>query len=122
MDHTPQTSLIVSSFQPQQLREYELRIPTENDFASLSELQDLAFVEKRGWFQPIFDCRTSNQRAYEFYAQNFPSKIYNLAMIASISTVWDHCTHTAAFKINFLVDKHTHINNSELKDFKVGDD
>jgi hypothetical protein len=97
MNHMPLSSLIVSSFQPQQLREYELRIPTENDFASFSELQDLAFVEKRGWCQPIFHCRTSNQRACEFYAQNFPSKIHNLAMIASISTVWDHCMHTAAW-------------------------
>lgn len=60
---------------------YELFIPNTKDFASLCELQDLAFVEKRVWCRPISDCRSAYQQAYEFYARSFPNKLQHCRII-----------------------------------------
>jgi ribosomal protein S18 acetylase RimI-like enzyme len=62
-------------------REYQLLIPTKKNFASLCELQDLAFEEKRGCCQPIIDCRTAYHRTYEFYANSFPNKLQHCRII-----------------------------------------
>lgn len=64
-----------------QVHDYELKIPTKNEFASLCALQDLAFEEKRGWCQPIQDCRMAYQRAYDFYATMFPNKLQHCRII-----------------------------------------
>ncbi|KAL3913330.1 MAG: hypothetical protein SGILL_006536, partial [Bacillariaceae sp.] len=62
-------------------RSYTLHVPTMKDFAQLAELQDLAFEEKRGWCQPVADCRKAYQQAYEFYAKSFPHKLQHCRII-----------------------------------------
>ncbi|KAG7351818.1 acyl-CoA N-acyltransferase [Nitzschia inconspicua] len=80
-----------SSRSPLPQQEYELHVPTKKDFVGLCELQDLAFEEKRGWCQPITDCRTSYQHAYEFYSQSFPDKLQHCRIIVDNGVVIGGC-------------------------------